>query len=92
MQARVNAACQEDADRLIELICAKHPPKEIVQAGYEPVTGCHVGPGALALFFLGEDDVRSAVDTAGASGGKISGLIQEVRELAADTIQRVKKD
>ena len=22
---------------------------------YEPVTGSHVGPGALALFFLGSD-------------------------------------
>ena len=26
---------------------------------YEPVTGSHVGPGALALFFLGGDAVRS---------------------------------
>ena len=26
---------------------------------YEPVTGSHVGPGALALFFLGDENVRS---------------------------------
>ncbi len=26
---------------------------------YEPVTGSHVGPGTLALFFLGGDGVRS---------------------------------
>ena len=88
----VNAACQADADRLIELICAKRAPKEIVQVGYEPVTGCHVGPGALALFFQGSDDVRTAVDTAGVANSRLGDLIHEVRELAADTIQRVKKD
>ena len=27
---------------------------------YEPVTGSHVGPGALALFFLGKSEFRSA--------------------------------
>ncbi|MBR3294529.1 MAG: DegV family protein [Oscillospiraceae bacterium] len=88
----VNAACQADADRLIALICAHRPPKEIVQACYEPVTGCHVGPGALALFFQGADDVRTELDTAGATGGKLGDLIHEVKERAADTIQRVKKD
>ena len=26
---------------------------------YEPVTGAHVGPGTLALFFLADENVRS---------------------------------
>ena len=34
------------------------PPKEIMTVMYEPVTGSHVGPGALALFFLSDDKVR----------------------------------
>lgn len=57
----VHAACDEDADRLIELLQKNRPPREILKVGYEPVTGCHVGPGALALFFEGRDDVRAAL-------------------------------
>lgn len=34
------------------------PPKQILLVDYEPVTGSHVGPGALALFFLSDDKVR----------------------------------
>ncbi len=77
----VNAACHEDAARLIELLKRKCPPKEIINVDYEPVTGCHVGPGALALFFEGPDDVRTAVDGESVTE-RISGLIQSVRGLA----------
>lgn len=49
---------QADADRLREMICANHPPKEVMTVCYEPVTGAHVGPGTVALFFLGNTDVR----------------------------------
>ena len=55
----VHAACREDADYLIELLNRSRPPKQILLADYEPVTGCHVGPGALALFFESEEGVRS---------------------------------
>ena len=55
----VHAACREDADYLIELLKRDRPPKQILLADYEPVTGCHVGPGALALFFESEEGVRS---------------------------------
>ena len=48
----------EGAKELIALLKANHPPKEIITVCYEPVTGSHVGPGALALFFLGDDTVR----------------------------------
>ncbi len=50
---------QEGADLLKELICAKKPPKEVLTVCYEPVTGAHVGPGTIALFFIGDSGVRS---------------------------------
>ena len=49
----------EDTDYLIELLNQNNPPKEILTVCYEPVTGSHVGPGTVALFFLGDEDVRS---------------------------------
>ena len=55
------AGCREDADYLAQLLRRSHPPKEILTVEYEPVTGSHVGPGALALFFEGEENVRSVV-------------------------------
>ena len=53
-----HADCKKDADYLIELLNKKKPPKSIMTVMYEPVTGSHVGPGTLALFFMGGDDVR----------------------------------
>ena len=52
------SACKEDADYLESLIKQNRPPQQILQVEYEPVTGSHVGPGALALFFLGNENVR----------------------------------
>ncbi len=55
-----HAACREDAEELIRLIKeGEHPPKEIMLVDYEPVTGSHVGPGALALFFESCEGVRA---------------------------------
>ncbi len=54
-----HAGCKEDAEQLAKLIREKLPPKEILIVKYEPVTGSHVGPGALALFFAGDSDVRT---------------------------------
>jgi fatty acid-binding protein DegV len=48
----------EDTKLLVDLLNEKHPPKEILTVMYEPVTGSHVGPGTVALFFLGDDNVR----------------------------------
>lgn len=53
------AGCREDAEELVRLLNRKHPPKRIMTVEYEPVTGSHVGPGALALFFVSHDKVRS---------------------------------
>ena len=54
-----HADCPETAAFLERLLCRNRPPKEIMTVCYEPVTGSHVGPGTLALFFMGADDVRS---------------------------------
>ena len=56
--AIAQAGCPEDAKKLEELLKKNKPPREILTVCYEPVTGVHVGPGALALFFLGDADVR----------------------------------
>jgi len=53
-----HANCEEDAKYLIEQLNRKKPPKEILTVMYEPVTGSHVGPGTLALFFLGDSKAR----------------------------------
>ena len=50
--------CRGDADMLIKLLHRSKPPKEILLVDYEPVTGSHIGPGSLALFFRGDDKVR----------------------------------
>lgn len=54
-----HADCQADAEKLAALIRSICPPKDILTVCYEPVTGSHTGPDALALFFFGESDVRS---------------------------------
>lgn len=54
-----HADCEADAQYLAEKLRAAHPAKEILIVCYEPVTGSHVGPGTLALFFEGDEDVRS---------------------------------
>ena len=54
-----HADCPDDAKRLVDLLNEKNPPKEIITVCYEPITGSHVGPGTLALFFLGDTDVRA---------------------------------
>ena len=54
-----HADCAEDAAYLEELLRQAAPPRKILTVMYEPVTGSHVGPDTLALFFLGDEDVRS---------------------------------
>ena len=50
--------CRGEADLLIKLLYRSKPPKQVLLVDYEPVTGSHVGPGALALFFRSDDGVR----------------------------------
>ena len=55
-----HADSPDDAAYLEALLRLEKPPKEILTVCYEPVTGAHVGPETLALFFLSDDSVRSA--------------------------------
>ena len=50
--------CLPEVEALAERLRANHPPKEIMIEMYEPVTGAHVGPGTIALFFLSNPRVR----------------------------------
>ena len=54
-----HADCEADAQILASMLRRSKPPKDILIVDYEPVTGSHVGPGALALFFVSEDNVRN---------------------------------
>lgn len=54
----VHADAPDDADMLEKLIMESKPPKQIIKIIYEPVTGSHVGPGTVALFYKGGADVR----------------------------------
>lgn len=54
-----HADCPEDAAYLISLLNRKFKPKDILNVCYEPVTGSHVGPSALALFFEAAKGVRA---------------------------------
>lgn len=46
--------CLEEAQALADKIRVIAPPKELIFCPHEPVTGSHVGPGMLAVFFFGE--------------------------------------
>jgi len=50
--------CPEDLEYLISLINELNPPKGMITVLHEPVTGSHVGPGMLSLFFWCDDKVR----------------------------------
>ncbi len=45
--------CLEDAQDLARQVEAIAKPAELIICPHEPFTGCHVGPGMLALFFMG---------------------------------------
>ena len=49
-----HADAPADALHLQSLLRDRGAKGEIIHVCYEPVTGSHVGPGALALFFMGE--------------------------------------
>ncbi len=88
-----HAACREDAEELIRLIKeGENPPKDILLVDYEPVTGSHVGPGALALFFESCEGVRSVKgldsipEKAKALLEKAKARIKPRRAAATDTV------
>ncbi len=46
--------CPEEAEALAAQVRAIAEPKELIVVPHEPTTGSHVGPGMLALYFLGD--------------------------------------
>lgn len=50
--------CPDDAKLLEKLIKEITPAAEVLTAVHEPVTGIHIGPDSLALYFLGDENVR----------------------------------
>ena len=54
-----HADCAEDAEYLASRLRSVAAPKEVLTVCYEPVTGSHVGPDTLALFFVGRDGFRT---------------------------------
>ncbi len=75
----VHAACVEDAEKLAELLKKNRPPRDILIVGYEPVTGSHVGPGTLALFFEGRDDVRTALNDMASAKDRLKTMVNSVK-------------
>lgn len=56
----INHANNEAGAKLLSSLINKvNPPKKILEVPYEPVTGAHVGSGALALYFIGDKQVRT---------------------------------
>ncbi len=53
-----HCGCPEDAAAMAESLKQKHSPKEILIVDHEPVTGSYLGPGALAIYFVGAEDIR----------------------------------
>ena len=49
-----HADCPEDVQLLEDFIRQGCPEAKFLTVKYEPVTGSHVGPGALALFYFGK--------------------------------------
>lgn len=49
---------KEDAEVLADMIREIGEPRKLWMVPHEPGTGSHVGPGMLALYFMGNKDVR----------------------------------
>ena len=52
-----HCACRGDADTLAAML-KERGAGEILIVKHEPVTGSYLGPGALALYFFGDENVR----------------------------------
>lgn len=52
--AITHADCLEDAEELAEMVKARGATDVIIEY-YDLCTGCHAGPGTVALFFFGKD-------------------------------------
>ena len=53
--AITHADSEEDAKALAETLKSAHGVKDVIIEYYDLCTGSHIGPGTVALFFLGKD-------------------------------------
>ena len=51
-----HAGCRKEALELAAMLKEHDPKARIIVVDYEPVTGSHVGPGALAMFYVADQD------------------------------------
>ena len=51
-----HAGCRREALELAAMLKEHDPKARIIVVDYEPVTGSHVGPGALARFYVADQD------------------------------------
>ena len=56
-----HAGCRDEALALAAMLKESDPKARIIIVDYEPVTGSHVGPGALALFYVAKEPWPSAI-------------------------------
>ena len=56
-----HCGCAEDAELLRSLVQEAAPPAGFRIVKHEPVTGSHLGPGSLALYYLGSDGDRQRI-------------------------------
>ena len=55
-----HAGCRDEALALAAMLKESDPKARIIIVDYEPVTGSHVGPGALAMFYVAKEPWSSA--------------------------------
>lgn len=72
-----HADCEEDALLLADMIKARGA-KDVVIQWYDICTGSHVGPGTVALFFLGKERAKSAENKT-ASASPLRGLVAKMK-------------
>lgn len=56
-----HAGCRDEALVLAAMLKVHDPKARIIVVDYEPVTGSHVGPGALAMFYVAKEPWPSSI-------------------------------
>lgn len=56
-----HAGCRDEALALTAMLKEYDPKARVIVVDYEPVTGSHVGPGALAMFYVAKEPWPSSI-------------------------------
>lgn len=81
-----HAGCEKDALLLRDMIAERRHIEDFMIVCYEPGTGAHVGPGALALFFYGQDKKAESLPAAllhklDLDSGRLRGFVSDKLKL-----------